>query len=156
MMVLLGVDVHHAEAFRLLERGLETPDRHVRARVDVLLQHLLVVHLVDVVTRQHHHEVRAVALDDVDVLIDRVGRAEVPHRLGHALRGGQDVEALVSLGPEEVPSSLKVADKAVGLVLRGDGDATDAGVQRVRERKVDYARLSAEIDGGLRPSIGEF
>ena len=55
---VLGVDVHDAEARGLLERGLEAADRHVRARVDVLLQHLLVVHLVDVVAGEQHHELR--------------------------------------------------------------------------------------------------
>ena len=108
------------------------------------------------VARQHHHEVRAVALDDVDILVHGIGGADVPHGLGHALRGGQDVEALVALRPEEVPSPLKVADEAVGLVLRGDRDTPNAGVQRIRERKVDDARVTAEIEGGLRPSIRKF
>ena len=96
-----------------------------------------------------------IALDDVDVLIDRVGRAEIPHGLGHALRGRQDVEALVALGPEEVPAALQVADQAVGLVLRRDRDAADAGIERVRQREVDDARLAAEIDGGLGAPVGQ-
>ena len=48
------VDVHDAEALGLFERRLEAPDRHIRFRVDVLLQHLLVVHLVDVIAREQH------------------------------------------------------------------------------------------------------
>ena len=121
----------------------------------MLLEHFLVVHLVDVIAGEQHDEVGTVALDDVDVLIDRVGGAEVPHRLGDALRGGQDVEALVALGPEEVPAALQVTDQAVGLVLRGDRDAANAGVERVRQREVDDARLAAEIDRRLGAPVGE-
>jgi hypothetical protein len=123
---VLVVDVHHPEAFGLLERGLEAADRHVRARVDVLLQHLLVVHLVDVVAGEQDDEQGTIALDDVDVLKDRVRRAQIPHGLGDALGGGQDVEAFVAFGAEEVPAALQMTDEAVGLVLRGDRDAANA------------------------------
>ena len=147
--------MHDAEAFGFLERGLETADGDVGVRVDVLLQHLFVVHLVDVIAGEQHHELGTIALDDVDVLIDRVGGPEVPHRLVDALRSGQDVEAFVALGPEEVPASLEVADEAVGLVLGGDGDAANAGVERIREREVDDARFAAEVDRRLGAPVGE-
>ena len=61
-----------------------------------------------------------------------------------ALAGGQDVEGLVALGAQEVPAALQVADQAVRLVLRGHRDAADAGIDRVRQREVDDARLAAE------------
>ena len=123
--------------------------------LDVLLQHLFVVHLVDMVAGEDDHELRRVALDDVDVLIDRVGRAEIPHRLGDALRGRQDVETLVAFGPEKVPAALQMADQAVRLVLGGDRDAADAGIQRVRQREIDDARFAAEIDRGLGAPVGQ-
>ena len=151
-----AVDMHDAEAGRLHARHFEAADGHVGAGIDVLAQHHLVVHLVDVVAGQHHDVVGAVALDDVDVLVDGVGGAVVPLRLRHALAGRQDVEALVALGPEEVPAALQVADQAVRLVLRGDGDAADAGIERVRQREVDDARLAAEIDRGLGAPVGQF
>ena len=150
------VDVHDAEAFGLLERGFEAAHRHVGLRLDVLLEHFLVVHLVDVIAGEHHHVLRRVALDDVDVLIDRVGGAEIPHRLGDALRSRQNVEALVSLRTEEVPSVLQMSDQAMSLVLRGDGDAVDAGVERVRQDEIDDARFAAEVDGGLDAAVGQF
>ena len=58
-------------------------------------------------------------------------------------------------GRREVPAALQVTDQAVGLVLRGDRDAANAGVERVRQREVDDARLAAEIDRGLRAPVGE-
>jgi len=92
---------------------------------------------------------RIVAQDDVEVLEDGVRRSRIPLVFRDALRGGQDVEALVALRPEEVPAALHVADQAVRLVLRGHPDAADAGVQRVGQREVDDAGLAAEGHGGL-------
>ena len=155
MIRSLLVDMHDAEAGRLHARHLEAADGHVGAGVDVLLEHQLVVHLVDVVAGEDDHELGAVALDDVDVLEDRVGGAGVPLRLRDALARRQDVEALVALGAEEVPAALQVADQAVGLVLGGDADAADARVQRVREREVDDPGLAAEIDRRLGPLVGQ-
>src|SRR5262249_49465511 len=65
----------------------------------------------------------------------------------------QDVEALVALVPEEIPSALQMADQAVGLVLGRHADAADAGIERVREGEIDDAGLAAEIDRGLGPPI---
>ena len=122
---------------------------------DVLLEHQLVVHLVDVVAGQDDHVLRAVAADDVDVLGHRIGGAEVPLALRDALRGRQDVEALVALRAEEVPAALQVADQAVRLVLGRDADAPDARVDRVRQREVDDPRLAAEEHRGLGALVGE-
>ena len=72
-----------------------------------------------------------------------------------ALACRQDVETLVALRAEEVPAALEVTDQAVGLVLRGDADAANAGIQRVRQGEIDDARLAAEIDGGLGALVGE-
>ena len=58
---VVGVDMHHAEARRLRARHLEAADRHVGAALDVLLQHDLVVHLVDVVAGEHDDVFRAYA-----------------------------------------------------------------------------------------------
>ena len=74
---------------------------------------------------------------------------------GDALAGRQDVEALVALRPQEVPAALQMADQAVGLVLRRDADAADAGIERVRQGEVDDARLAAEIDRGLGAPVGQ-
>src|SRR5271154_2111831 len=97
---------------------------------------------------EDHHVLRRVALDDVDVLIDRVGRAEIPHGLRDALRGRQNVEALVALWTEEVPAPLQMPDQAVRLILCGDRDATNPRIERVRQSEIDDSRFAAEIDGG--------
>ena len=121
----------------------------------MLLEHQLVIHLVDMIPRQNQHELRRIAFDDVDVLEDGVGGAFVPLQLGDALRGGEDVEAFVALGAQEVPAALKVPDERVRLVLRGDADAADARVDRVRQREVDDPALAAEINRRLGTGVGQ-
>ncbi len=55
MMRSLGVDMHDAEAGRFHARHFEAADGDVGAGVDMLAQHHLVVHLVDVVAGQDDH-----------------------------------------------------------------------------------------------------
>ena len=121
----------------------------------MLLQHALVIHLVDVVAGQQHHVTRVVIGDDVDVLVHRVGGAEVPVDFGDTLRGRQDVEALVAFGAQEGPAALQVADQGMRLVLRGDRQAPNARVQRVGQGEVDDARLATEIDSRLGAAVGQ-
>ena len=152
---IVGVDMHDPERGRLAERNLEAADGHVGGLLHMLREHLFVVHLVDVIARQDDDVFRRVALDDVDVLIDRVRRPGVPRPVRHALARGQDVEALVALVAEEIPAALQMPDEAVRLVLGGDADAADAGIERIGEGEIDDARLAAEMHRGLGPPIRE-
>lgn len=77
-------------------------------------------------------------------------------RFGHALRGRQNVKAFVTLWTEEVPAALQVADEGVSLVLRGDADAANAGIQRVRKCKIDNAGLAAKINRWFCPAVCQF
>ena len=80
-VVVLGVDMHDTETGRLHARHFEAADGDVGAGIDVLAQHHLVVHLVDVIAGEDHHVFGPVGLDDVDVLVDRVRGAFIPLRL---------------------------------------------------------------------------
>ena len=145
----------HVEAFGHLDRGFQAAHRHVGLRPDVLLEYFLIIHLVNVIAGEQRDVLRRVALDDVDVLIDRVGRAAIPHGLGDALRGRQNIEALVSPRMEKVPAVLQMPDQAVSIVLRGDGDPPDVGIERVRQGEIDDAGLSVEIDGAFSALVGQ-
>ena len=153
---VVGIHLHHAEFGRVLARHFEHADRDVGILIDVLLEHELVIHLVDMVAGQDHHVLGVIALDDVHVLIHGIGGAVVPLRLAHALTGRQNIEAFVALGAQKVPAALQVANQAMRFVLRGNADATNAGVEGVGEREVDNARLATKIHGRLGPSIGQF
>src|SRR6201999_3863656 len=95
-------------------------------------------------------------LDDIDVLKNRVRRAQIPIGFGDTLAGRQDVETLVSLRAEKVPAHLQMPDQAVGLVLGGDCDPADAGVHGIRQREIDNARLAAKINRRLGAAVGQF
>ena len=72
-----------------------------------------------------------------------------------ALGGGQDVEALVALGPQEVPALLQMADQGMGLVLGGDADAANARIDRIGKGEIDDAGLAAEIDRRFGAALGQ-
>jgi hypothetical protein len=131
--------VHYAKAAGLGARHLDAAHGDVSLLLGVHPEHQLVIHLVHVIAGEDNDVVGGMALDDVDVLIDRVGGAGVPLRLRQALAGWEDIEAFVAFRPEEVPTVLHVADQAVRLVLRRHADAADAGVHGIREREVDNA-----------------
>ena len=141
---------------RHLQRGWNFLRTERNESFDVLLQHHFIVHLVDVIAGEQHDELGAMALDDVDVLVDRIRGPEIPHGFGDALAGGQDIKAFVALGTEEIPAHLQMANEAVRLVLSGDGDAADAGVDGVGKREIDDARLATEIDRRLGAAVGQF
>ena len=148
--------MHDAEGGGFADRDLEASHRHVGVLLDVLHQHRLVIHLVDVIAGQDDDVFRRVARDDVDVLEHRVGRPGIPGAVRHPLARGQDVEALVALEPEEIPAALQMADQAVRLVLGRDADAADAGIERVGQREIDDPGLAAEVDRGLGAPFGQF
>jgi len=147
--------VHDAEAGGFRARHLEAADRDVGTALDMLSQHHLVVHLVDVVAGEKNDEFAGMRLDDVDVLIDRIGRAEVPHRLRDALAGGEDVKTLIALGAKEVPAHLQMPDQAVGLVLRRDRDAANTRIHGIGKGKIDDARFAAKVDRGFGAPVGQ-
>ena len=147
------VHVHHAESGGVGAQHLDASDRHVGAGVDMLCQHDSVVHLVDVVAGQDDDVAHPVAFDDVDVLGDGIGGAEIPVSFIDPLGGGQHVEHLVAFGPKEDPATLQMSDQAVGLVLGRHADAANAGIDRVGQREIDDPALAAEEDCRFRPPV---
>ena len=150
------VHVHDAEAGGLLHGDLHHRDGAGCPRRLVPLQHLLVVHLIDVVTGEDQDIVGVVQGNEADVLVDGVGRPLVPGTLVPPLDvGGQDVDATV--GTVQVPG-LAVSNVAVefqGLILGEDADSVDAGIHTVGQGKVDDPELAPEGDGWLGHLAGE-
>jgi hypothetical protein len=141
------------KAARLHPGHSQAADGHICPRFDMLAQHHLVIHLVDVVAGQDDRILDAIAVDDVDVLRHRIGRAAVPVHLVHPLACRQDIQVFVPLRPEEAPAALDVADEGVRLVLRRNRHLPDARVQRIRQRKVDDPGLAAKVDRRLGPRV---
>ena len=110
------VDLEDAEAARLRGRDLDRAHRQHRPAGDVDVEHLPVVHLVDVVPGQDDHPARPLALQRVQVLVHRVRGAEVPV-LPHPLLRGEDLDELAELGVDDAPAHADVPVQALRLVL---------------------------------------
>ena len=96
----------------------------------------------------------ALALQRVEVLVDRVGRAQVPV-VAHPLLRRQDLDELAELLGDHAPALPDVAVEREGLVLGGDEDAPQARVDAVAEREIDDAVGPAEVDRRLGPVLGQ-
>ena len=149
------IDGHDAKGAGLAARHGNAADGAVAALGHMVSQHQGIVHFVDMVTGQHHDVISAVAFQNVMVLVHGVRRAPVPAFVVVALLGGQQIDELVHLGFQESPAALQMPQQAVRLVLRNDADAPDAGVQAIRQRKINDAELAAEIDRWLGPAVGQ-
>ena len=115
----------------------------------MVVQHLARVHTIDVVGAEHQDIVRALVVDQIQVLEDRVGGAGEPARAAAHL--GRDRGHVVVEHRAQPPRLSDVAVKAVALVLRQDDDLEEAGVDQIREREIDQAVRPPERDRGLRP-----
>src|SRR5262245_15383777 len=115
---LIGVDFHDAELPGGDGIDAQGPDGNVGADVQVVLDHRLVIHLVDMVAGEDDDIFGALFFQNVDVLIDGVGRAGIPGFVD-ALLGRDDVDEFAQLAVEIVPPALvDVAVETHRLVLR--------------------------------------
>ena len=145
-----------AEAAGLLDGDGHDGDRRIRIVGLVGADHRVVVHLVDVVARQHHDVFGRVAVDEADVLIDGVGRSRVPAALIADVRGRRQAVGAARVGVQ-VPRRT-VADVAVQherLVLGQHAHGLDARVGAIRKREIDDSVLATVRHCRLRPKTGE-
>jgi len=124
------VDLEDAEARRVLGGDLDCADGALGAGLDVILEHVAVVHLVNVVSGQDHDVIALHLLQELEVLGDGVGRASVPAALAPVL-GRSRHDELGEPAGEEVPGQAQVLLERVGLVLREHEDSTEARVDHV-------------------------
>ena len=152
LVLVLGDD---AEAGCLLPGHGHDGDGQVRLVTLVVLEHLLVVHVVELVTREDQDEVRIVLLDEADVLRDRIGGAGVPRTAGLRRVRGEDRDSTVALVQVPGGAGTQVGVEQVRPVLGQHADRVDARVGAVRQREVDDAILATERDGRLGDVLGE-
>ena len=141
--------VHDAEAGRLGQRHVQHRDGRVRAGLLVLLQHLVVVHLVDMVARKDQHIFGVVLVDKCDILVDRVRRTLVPLGGLALLVRRQDVHAAAQA--VEVPGLARtdIGVEHMRLVLREHAHRINARIGAVGQREVDNAVLAPKRYRGL-------
>jgi hypothetical protein len=95
-----------AIARRYFYRG----DRRVGILLQMVPKHLRVIHLVHVIARQHDDVAWRLAGDRIQVLVHRIGRAQIPV-LAHALLRRQDLDEFAKLFRDDVPPHADMAVK---------------------------------------------
>ena len=135
-------------------RDLQRRQGRRRLPLDVELEHPGVVHLVDVVARQDDDVARPLTLEGVEVLVDRVGRPQVPVVADPLLRR-QDLDELAQLFGDDVPALPDVPVERERLVLRGDENPAQAGVYAVAEGEIDDPVGPAKVHRRLGAFLGE-
>ena len=133
-----------AEALAVLDRHFDRGQRDLRPHVLMEAEHLLVIHLVDVVAREHDDVARVLADDRIQVLVDGVGGALIPV-LADALLRRQDLDELAELLRHHGPALADVAVERERLVLGRDEDVAQSRVDAVAQDEVDDAVGAAEI-----------
>ena len=150
---VVGINFDNAEFTGLGNRHRNSGDCEEGGTAQVEINHLVDVHLVDVVTSENGYEVRAFVGNQVDVLEDGVGCTLVPVVASAHLCRNQVhvlVEACV-----QVPGCRNVLVQGIALELRQDFDFKDSGVDKVVQNKVDNTVGSAKVHGRLCAVAGE-
>ncbi len=150
------VAVHDAEALGLLQRDVENRDGSRRVLFLVLVEHLVVVHLVDVVAREDQDVLRIVLVDKADVLIDGVCSALIPLRALSALVRRQSIDAAVQTVEIPCLTVCQIYIEDMRLILCQDTDGINTGVDTVGQRKVDNTVFAAKRHRRLCYVLGEY
>ena len=125
-------------------RGINFDGGHgnVGARINVLLEHLAIIHFVDVIARENDGVGGALAADGVDILVDGVRGAQIPTG-GDAHLRRQNFDE-VAESHQRRPALTNMAVQAERLVLRENEDAPQVAIDAIRQRDVDDAVNAAE------------
>ena len=113
----------------------------------MLLEHLQVIHFVNVIAGKNENEIRLFGADGINVLVDGVGGSLIPVLRNAHLRGEDFDEFAVA--HERGPAAAHVAIEAERFVLSEDENAAEIAIQAIRESDVNDAVNAAEGDGGL-------
>ena len=151
---MIGPERHDPELVRLLERHLHAANRDVGPALLVKGDQRTVVHLVDVVPGQNQHGLGPLLVDDVEILVNRIGRAAVPE-LTELLLRRHDVDELAELAVQIAPAALHMLNQGLRLILRENEDLPDTGVDAVRQGKIDDPVLAAERRRRLGAVVGQ-
>ena len=142
--VVVLIDVHDAKGRSDLPRNGTDCDGDVRAGFDMSGEHLVIIHLVDMVAGQDQNVLGIILLDEVDILVDGIGGAAVPFAaLGSHIGRKHKYAAVAQV---EVPrlAGTDIAIKLERLILRENTYSVNLRIGAVRQREIDDAILAAE------------
>ena len=104
---------------------------------------------------EDHHHVRVGLFDQVDVLVNRVGRAAIPGFVcrSHLRRHGNDEVTLQQT--VRFPAVAQVLQQRLALELDQNIDRVDAGIYQIAEDEIDDPVTAAEGYRRLRSFFRE-
>ena len=149
------VDPHHAQRSGILARHGQRRDRHVGLRLLMRLDHVAIVHAVQLIAGQDQDVVDAGLIEVLEVLPHGVGGSLVPVRPRlHRLLSRQQLDkaAVERVEAVRLPNVPMQADRHE---LRQHIDAIHAAVDAVRQRNVDQPILRRQRHGRLRAVLGQ-
>jgi hypothetical protein len=127
----LFVDLDDTKARDLIGADGQGGQGHVRTGVFVLLEHLAVVHFVDVIAAEDDDVPGLFGADRVDVLVDGIGGALIPV-FADTLHRRQNLNEFAEfLSDGAGPAFADVAVERKRFVLGEDVDAAEVGVDAV-------------------------
>ncbi len=115
------VHVDHAESIGLFDRNIDRADDGIGPFGEQPVEHLRIVHLVDVVAGEDENIVGLFGVEQEQVLVHRVGGALVPF-LADPLLGRNRGDVFAEFGVQNVPSAADVPVERVRFVLNENGD----------------------------------
>lgn len=119
------------------------------------VEHLAVIHRVDVVASKDHDIFWARLFDRIDVLVHGIRSAAIP-LVGDPLLRRNDVEIRSQLAlKQRLPGAVQVPIQAERFVLGQDEHLEQPAVHAVGKRKVDDAILAGKWNCGLGPVRGQ-
>src|SRR5207247_6102864 len=143
-----GGQLTHAEARSLRAVEFERANGNVRARVQVLPEHQLIIHLVNVVPGENHDVAARLAADRVEILVNGIGRAPVPV-FSDAHHRRQNLNKLPQLARKYLPSLANMAVEGKGLILRENKHPAQIRIDAVGESDINDTVDSAKRNGRL-------
>ena len=142
--IALIISCHDAESAGVFPWHLDYRYGKVGSVVLVLLQHKVVVHLVDMVARKDKNVLRLIHIDEVYVVVDGVCSALIPLSAGLAGVRRQYMYTAVCYShiPRLARSDVSVEDER--FVLDQYAHCVDPGVYAVRKSEIDDPVLASE------------
>ncbi len=132
---------------RFMGGNLDGANGHVRGGLQMLLQHLGVIHFVNVIAGKNENVFRSLAADGINVLIYGVGSSLIPlFRNAHLRR--QDLDVLAQ-PRQRRPAGAHMPAQTQRLVLRQHKYPAKSGIHAIRKGDVDDAVRRAKRYCGL-------
>ncbi len=143
----------HPELVSLIDWNSDSRNCDSGSRLDVLCKHLFRIHPVDVIGSEYEQIVGVGILDQIEVLIDRVGRAQKPSLPEPHL--GWNRGHVVAKQGRHPPGSRYMHVQGMALVLGQDNDFALATVDQIGQSEINEPVVTTERDRRLGTITGQ-